>query len=86
VASNLVGSEMRRIVDEPAARGELEASLLPLYEALSVAPLAASVKAALGMMGHDVGGPRLPLVPASDEERAVIRTALERHGLLAGVS
>lgn len=86
VASNLVGSEMRRIVDEPAARGELEASLLPLYEALSVAPLAASVKAALGMMGHDVGGPRLPLVPASDEERAVIRTALDRHGLLAGVS
>ena len=60
VASNLVGAEMRRIVDEPERRAEIQASLKPLYEALAVAPLAASVKAALKMLGRDVGGTRLP--------------------------
>jgi hypothetical protein len=37
------------------------------------------------MAGHEVGGLRLPLVEASEEERAVIRDALERHKLLAAV-
>jgi 4-hydroxy-tetrahydrodipicolinate synthase len=40
------------------------------------------VKAALGMIGIDVGEPRLPLVPATEEEAAIIRTALERIDLL----
>ena len=43
------------------------------------------VKAALNMLGHEVGPLRLPLVEASEEERAVIREALERHNLLAAV-
>ena len=34
------------------------------------------------MLGHDVGGLRLPLVEATDEERAAIREALERAGVL----
>jgi 4-hydroxy-tetrahydrodipicolinate synthase len=42
-------------------------------------------KAALEMAGHPVGGLRLPLVEASEDERAVVREALERHGLLARV-
>ena len=37
------------------------------------------------MTGHDVGGLRLPLVEASEDEKAVIRAALERHELLAAV-
>jgi hypothetical protein len=37
------------------------------------------------MAGPQVGGMRLPLVEASEEERAVIREALERHKLLAAV-
>jgi hypothetical protein len=32
-----------------------------------------------------VGGLRLPLVEASEEEKAVIREAMERHGRLAQV-
>jgi 4-hydroxy-tetrahydrodipicolinate synthase len=43
------------------------------------------LKAALNMLGHDVGGLRLPLVEASDEETAQIRAMLERHGLLSAV-
>jgi 4-hydroxy-tetrahydrodipicolinate synthase len=43
------------------------------------------VKTAVNMIGLDAGPVRLPLVEASEEERAVIREALERHNLLAAV-
>jgi 4-hydroxy-tetrahydrodipicolinate synthase len=85
VASHLVGPEMHRIVEEPDAREGIQASLAPLLEALTVAPLAASVKAALGMLGHNVGGLRLPLVELNEDERAHIHGALERQGLLERV-
>ena len=85
VASHLVGREMRRIVDEPDRRHEIEDGLRDLYEALTVTTNPIPVKAALNMVGVQVGGLRLPLVEATDEEKAVVREALERHELLAAV-
>ncbi len=85
VASHLVGTEMRRIIDEPERRHEIEEGLRDLYKALSVTVNPIPVKTALNMLGHEVGPLRLPLVDASEEERAVIREALERHNLLAAV-
>jgi 4-hydroxy-tetrahydrodipicolinate synthase len=85
VASHLVGREMRRMIDEPDARREIHESLQDVYRALAVATSPIQVKAALNMLGHDVGGLRLPMVEASEEEKAVIREALERHGLLTAV-
>ena len=41
------------------------------------------VKAALNLLGHEVGGVRLPLVEATDDELAEIRSGLERAGLAA---
>jgi 4-hydroxy-tetrahydrodipicolinate synthase len=83
VASHLVGREMRRIIDEPEGRREIEDDLRDLYEALTVTTNPIPVKAALNMAGQEVGGLRLPLVEATDDEKAVIRAALERHQLLA---
>jgi 4-hydroxy-tetrahydrodipicolinate synthase len=85
VASHLVGREMHRIIDEPDNRQEIEDGLRDLYRALTVTTNPIPVKTALQLAGHDVGGLRLPLVDASDEERTVIREALERHKLLAAV-
>jgi 4-hydroxy-tetrahydrodipicolinate synthase len=85
VASQLVGTEMRRIVDEPERRHEIEDGLRDLYKALSVTTNPIPVKAALNMIGQDAGGLRLPLVEATEEEKAVIRAALERHELLTAV-
>jgi 4-hydroxy-tetrahydrodipicolinate synthase len=85
VASHLVGREMHRIIEEPDNRQEIEDGLRDLYRALTVTTNPIPVKTALQLAGHDVGGLRLPLVEASDEERAVIREALERHKLLAAV-
>jgi 4-hydroxy-tetrahydrodipicolinate synthase len=85
VSSHLVGTEMRRVIDEPDHRHEIEEGLRDLYKAMFVTTNPIPLKAALNMLGHDVGAPRLPLVEASEEERAVIREALERHNLLAAV-
>jgi 4-hydroxy-tetrahydrodipicolinate synthase len=85
VASHLVGREMRRIIDEPDHRQEIEDGLRDLYRALTVTTNPIPVKTAMNLAGHDVGGFRLPLVDATDEETAVIREALERHKLLAAV-
>lgn len=85
VASQLVGTEMRRIVDEPEHRHEIEQGLSDLYEALSVTTNPIPIKAAMNLAGHEAGGLRLPLVEATEEEKAVIRAALERHQLLAAV-
>jgi 4-hydroxy-tetrahydrodipicolinate synthase len=85
VASHLVGREMRRIIDEPDRRHEIEDGLRDLYKALTVTTNPIPIKTALQLAGHDVGGLRLPLVEASEEERAAIREALERHKLLAAV-
>jgi 4-hydroxy-tetrahydrodipicolinate synthase len=85
VSSHLVGPEMRRMIDEPDKRREIHESLSDLFEALFVTSSPIGIKAALELAGHPVGGLRLPLVEASEEERAVVRGALERHGLLARV-
>ncbi len=86
VASHIVGDEMRRMVDEPERRAEIQASLEDVFGALAVTTNPIPVKAALQMLGHRVGGLRLPLVEADEAELVVIRAALERHGLLAGAS
>jgi 4-hydroxy-tetrahydrodipicolinate synthase len=85
VSSNLIGSEMRRVIDEPEHRQEIEDGLRDLYKAMSVTTNPIPVKTAMNMIGLDAGPLRLPLVEASEDERAVIREALERHNLLAAV-
>ncbi len=67
--------EARRI-DE-----ELEAS----YDLLKVVTNPIAVKAALNLLGHEVGGLRLPLVEATEDEIAQVRACLERLGLLSAV-
>jgi 4-hydroxy-tetrahydrodipicolinate synthase len=82
VAAHLFGDELRRMVDEPDQRREIDASLQDVYRDLAVAPLACSTKAALNLIGLPVGSPRLPYVELDEHELGVIRAMLERHGLL----
>jgi 4-hydroxy-tetrahydrodipicolinate synthase len=85
VSSHVVGTEMRRMFDEPARRAEIHASLRDVFAAMFCTASPIPVKAALNLLGHDVGGLRLPLIEADDRELGVVRAALERHGLLTGV-
>ena len=88
VASHVAGEEMLELQkaidagDLDRAR-TIESELAPLLAALSVTTNPIPVKAAMELLGFPVGAPRLPLVPATDAERAEIRGALERRGLLA---
>ena len=82
VASHIVGPELRRMVDEPEHRAEIDAGLQPLLDALAIGPAAMTTKAALGLLGRPVGIPRLPYVEADAAEIAILSEALTRHGLL----
>jgi 4-hydroxy-tetrahydrodipicolinate synthase len=87
VASHVVGAEMRAMYEafqagDSARAHEIDGELKPIYEALTVTSNPIPVKAALEMLGVVDGRARLPIVPASQQERSVVRTALERQGLL----
>jgi 4-hydroxy-tetrahydrodipicolinate synthase len=82
VSSHLVGAQLRRMVDEPERRREIDTGLQDVYREMAIAPLACSTKAALNMIGVEVGDPRLPYVELDERETGVIRAMLERHGLL----
>jgi 4-hydroxy-tetrahydrodipicolinate synthase len=85
VSSHIVGREMRRMFDEPHHRAQIHAELRDVFAAMFCTSSPIPVKTALNLLGHDVGGLRLPLVDADDDELAIIRGTLERHGLLTGV-
>jgi 4-hydroxy-tetrahydrodipicolinate synthase len=64
-----------------AAR-RIDDELAPAYDLLKIAPNPIAIKSALNQLGHEVGGLRLPLVEATDEERERVRACLERLKLL----
>lgn len=82
VSSHVVGDQMKEMVLHPERRAEIDASLRDVYETLFLTASPTCTKAALNLLGHDVGGLRLPLVEATEDEVAQVRAVLERHGLL----
>jgi len=82
VASHVVGPEMKRMVDEPENRAAIDDSLRDVYRTLFLTASPTCTKAALEMLGHRVGGLRLPLVEATADERDAVREMLVRHHLL----
>ena len=61
----------------------VDQSLGALYAGLAVTTNPIPVKAALNLLGHDVGGLRLPLVSADAGETEAVAAALEASGILA---
>ncbi len=64
----------------------IDEELAPAYEILGVTVGPIGIKAALNLLGHEVGGLRLPLVEATDAEKEAIRACLERLGALQPAS
>jgi 4-hydroxy-tetrahydrodipicolinate synthase len=91
VHTHVVGPRVKEMVqryrdgDLDGARA-LDRELAPSIELLRVAPNPIAIKCALNLLGHDVGGLRLPLVEATDAEREAVRGCLERLGLLSPVA
>ena len=87
VHTHVVGPQVREMVrrfraGETEAARALDAELAPSIDLLRVAPNPIAIKCALNLLGHDVGGLRLPLVEATEEEREAVRDCLQRLGLL----
>jgi 4-hydroxy-tetrahydrodipicolinate synthase len=91
VHTHLVGTRVKEMIrrfrdgDEEGAKA-IDEELKPVVEGLAVTTNPIPVKAALNLLGHDVGALRLPLVEATDAELEVVREALEHAGLLAPVA
>ena len=82
VASHVIGPQMRRVWDlhrsgDTEAAERLDAALRPVYDALTVTSNPTPVKTALELEGVIDAHLRLPMVPASDAERELIRAALD---------
>jgi 4-hydroxy-tetrahydrodipicolinate synthase len=78
-----VAEQVRATLDGDVDRGRrIDRELEPAYDLLRVATNPIAIKAALNLLGHDVGGHRLPLVAPSDDEISAVRDCLERLGLL----
>jgi 4-hydroxy-tetrahydrodipicolinate synthase len=59
----------------------LQDRLMPIHDAMFVEPSPAPVKYACSLLGHCTDEVRLPLVPATEGARSVIRAALVSAGL-----
>jgi 4-hydroxy-tetrahydrodipicolinate synthase len=81
-STHVFGETFRRMVDELERRREIHDSLADVYRDMGIAPAAVTNKAALNLLGVNVGGPRLPYVELEDDETDLIRSLLERHGML----
>jgi 4-hydroxy-tetrahydrodipicolinate synthase len=87
VHTHVVGPQVKQMVrafregDAETAR-RIDDELAPAYELLKVVVNPIAIKAALNLLGHEVGGLRLPLVEANGEEIAQVRECLERLKLL----
>jgi 4-hydroxy-tetrahydrodipicolinate synthase len=87
VHTHVVGPQVEQLVarfragDADGAR-ELDRELAPAIDLLRVVVNPIAIKCALNLLGHEVGGVRLPLVEANEDEREAVRGCLERLGLL----
>jgi len=87
VHTHVVGPEVKEMIrsfrdgDAQAAK-RIDGELAAAYELLKVQTNPIAIKAALNLLGHDVGGLRLPLVEATGDEIAQVRDCLERLKLL----
>ena len=84
----MVGPQVKELIrlwnaGEHEAARTLDRELVPSIELLRVVGNPIAIKAALNLLGHDVGGHRLPLVDPTEDEVERVRDCLARLGLLA---
>jgi 4-hydroxy-tetrahydrodipicolinate synthase len=88
VVGDLMKEQIRSYLEGEVGRAtEIYLQLYPFFKALTpndrVNPFPL-LKAAITMTGIDVGPPRPPLLPATEEEKAHMQTVLRRLGKLEG--
>jgi 4-hydroxy-tetrahydrodipicolinate synthase len=87
VAAHLVGDRMNRMIElieqgDAGSARKIHEELLPIYRALFIVSNPIPVKAAMALVGQPVGSPRLPLVPATEDEVGQVKAAMQQVGVL----
>ncbi len=87
VASHVAGKRIQEMINAFTAgnvtlAAKIHAELFPLFKVLFITTNPVPVKAALNFLGLQVGGPRLPLVEATEAEKEKIRECLEQLNLV----
>jgi len=78
-----VAEQVRAVREGDLERArDVDRELAPVYELLKITTNPIAIKAALNLIGHEVGNCRLPLVPPTDDELSRVRDCLARLGLL----
>ncbi|MEW5952966.1 MAG: 4-hydroxy-tetrahydrodipicolinate synthase [Bacillota bacterium] len=87
VAAHVAGLRIKEMVNAYMAGNttmatKIHLELFPVFKGLFVTTNPAPVKAALNMLGWQVGDPRLPLVMATAEEKESVKAVLAGAGVL----
>jgi 4-hydroxy-tetrahydrodipicolinate synthase len=87
VAAHLVGDRIQEMIrlartGDLSGAWKIHTALTPLFKTLFITSNPIPLKAAMDLAGFPVGPPRLPLVPATAEERAKIEQAMRDAGAL----
>lgn len=88
VASHVIGKQIANMIKlhlsgDVKMASELHRKLLPVFEGMFFIPSPAPVKAALQLIGLDVGGLRPPLMQANEEEKRFVERLLQSIQLLS---
>ena len=70
------------VAGEVNKAAQLHRELFAMFKGLFITTNPIPVKTALNMLGHEVGGFRLPLTPAAENEQEFMRALLKRYNLL----
>jgi 4-hydroxy-tetrahydrodipicolinate synthase len=87
VASHVVGNEIKEMVanfinGKVAEAQNIHQKLFPVFKAMFITTNPIPVKAAVNLLGIDVGGLRLPMINATTEQKEQIIKALKDFGKL----
>jgi 4-hydroxy-tetrahydrodipicolinate synthase len=61
---------------------QLNEEMAPAFDLLKIVTNPIPIKAAMNLLGHELGGYRLPMVDPTDAELDQVRSCLERAGML----
>lgn len=87
VASHIIGPQLQEMINafnsgNVTIATKIHCSLFPVFKTLFITSNPVPLKAALNMLGWQVGGPRLPLVEATQAEKEMIKKTLSEAKLV----
>lgn len=87
VASHIIGRQIKSMIEsfingDTSKAAKIHSDLFPIFKGLFITSNPVPLKAALNLMGMEVGGLRLPLVPATKDEQEKIKYLLTSHGII----